>query len=290
MFRHKVAAATLGILMVVPMFASADTTTNAQIQTLLSQIKALQEQVKALIGGNSGGHMWQIGTTTPGTNNGEPCFMPGRRLGLGTQGEDVKGLQEMLKKDPKNGFNGRTTGFFGPHTQQAMKRFHERMGIGTSTDGSVGPRTQDFFKKHCDQREKNDGQDDGMMSHGQVSGTIKTHNSSSITVETTDGKNIVVNFATTTTVHIFTGSSTKPTVGGVSDLLVGKKVIADGRKNADGSINAKHIMVGDILPTMQMMMDHGKGMWADKGKNDHGKMMHNMMSGDDSENENGLGQ
>lgn len=293
MFKHKVIAATLGVLMIVPMFASASTTTDAQsqVQSLLAQIKVLQEQLRSLISTHAGDRTWQTGTTTPGTQAGQPCFMPGRRLGLGTQGDDVKGLQEILKQDKDNEFEGEVTGFFGPRTQRAMMRFHKRMGISSSTDGSVGQRTQDFFKKHCDQSKKDDDKDDGMMnSRGHVSGTIKTNGVSSITVETLEGKSIVVNFTASTTIRIFVGSSTKPTAGAATDLLVGKKIKASGPKNSDGSINAVHITVGDILPMIQMMMDEGKGMEDRKGKNDQGRMMHDMMSDADSNNGNGKGR
>jgi peptidoglycan hydrolase-like protein with peptidoglycan-binding domain len=268
MFKQKIAAGLLGLAMVLPMIASADTTSDAQnqIQTLLSQIKALQEQIRTIIGANPGiAGGGNAGTTTP---NGGPCFMPTRSLGMGAHGDDVKGLQEMLRNDRESGFTGTTSGFFGPQTAKALGRWQHRMGISSSTDGSVGPRTQDFFRKRCGGEGRDGhGMKGGMMMNmpAHITGSITLANGNAITIAGANGQSVVVNITGTTTIKVFNGTSTAPTAGSVSDLIVGKKIAADGPKNADGSITAVHVMVGDTLPMMNMM---GQGK-----DGEHGGMM-----------------
>lgn len=262
MFRQKLAAGVLGLAMMLPMVASADATTDAQnqIQTLLSQIKALQEQIRTIIGTNPGTATggWHNASTTP-SQNGDCGTGNGRGLKLGQRGDDVKNLQEMLRGDSNSGFTGTSTGFFGPMTERALKRFHDRNGMGTTTDNLANS----FMRKHCENRGNDDkGKNGGMMMNmpAHIAGSITTTNGNDITVVNGDGRMVVVHVSATTTIKVFTGTTTAPTVGSLSDLAVGKKVAADGPKNADGSINAVHINVGMMLPPMNMsgmMGGHG---------------------------------
>ena len=192
MFKQKVAAGLLGLAMVIPMIASADTASDAQnqIQTLLSQIKTLQEQIRTIISSNPGAMGGHTGTTTP-QGNGRPCFMPMRGLGMGSHGDDVKGLQEMLRGEEASEFQGQATGFFGPQTAKALGRWQMHNGISSSTSGSMGPRTQDFLKKRCGGEGKDDkGGRGGMMMHmpAHIAGSITTANGNDITVTNGDGK------------------------------------------------------------------------------------------------------
>lgn len=61
----------------------------------------------------------------------------------GQSGEEVKKLQSDLKK---HGFytHPKITGFFGPHTEGALKDYQETRGI--KPDGIYGPRSQDMLK------------------------------------------------------------------------------------------------------------------------------------------------
>ena len=269
MLKQKIAAGVLGLAMVLPMMASADTATDAQnqIQTLLSQIKALQEQIRTIIssnGGMMGGHHDDNSTSTPdGTGNGNgPCFMPMRGFGMGARGEDVKELQKMLRGEEASQFQGEATGFFGPQTAKALGRWQKHHGISSSTVGSMGPRTQDFLKKRCG----GEGKDDkgGMMMHmpAHITGSITAVSGNDITVTNGDGKMVVVHVTASTTIKVWSGTSTAPTAGTLGDLTSGKKIAADGPKNADGSINAVHVMVGTTLPMMNMM---GKGKDDERG-------------------------
>jgi hypothetical protein len=53
--------------------------------------------------------------------------------------EEVKTLQEILATDPDIYPEGLVTGYFGPLTQQAVKRFQKMAGIEQA--GRVGPKT-----------------------------------------------------------------------------------------------------------------------------------------------------
>ena len=175
------------------------------------------------------------------------CVMLNRNLHAGDQGDDVKNLQNILAEDADNEFHAGATGFFGPLTAHAVMKFQMRMGIASSTDGSVGPLTRGFFERTCGKGLDMRGPD---MMQGNVRGTITANNTTNVTIQKEDGASVVANITASTTIKVFIGSSTPPTTGTVADLIVGKKAIADGRKNSDGSIQAIHITVGDILPPM----------------------------------------
>ncbi len=247
---------------IMPLFAFADTSDlQSQIQSLLSQIKALQEQIRTLIASSSGagtGDGWKIGSTTPpswkDTSNNVPpgqigkmtCVTIARNLRVGSHGEDVKNLQQILSQDSESGFQGSATGFFGPLTAQAVMKFQKRMGIASSTDGSVGTLTRGFFERQC-----------GAMP-SIISGTITASGGSTITIQNKENKSVIVNITASTTIKIFSGTSTPPTTGTTSDLVVGKTAVADGPKNADGSIQAVHIAVGMVpMPPMSGPGDLG---------------------------------
>ncbi|MFY9462445.1 MAG: peptidoglycan-binding protein [Candidatus Sungiibacteriota bacterium] len=62
-----------------------------------------------------------------------------RELNPGARGDDVKTLQEFLAKDKSIYPEGLATGYYGPATTNAVKRFQEKYGI--SAVGRVGPAT-----------------------------------------------------------------------------------------------------------------------------------------------------
>jgi len=62
-----------------------------------------------------------------------------KRLQRGMRGEDVITLQEMLATDPEIYPEGLVTGYFGPLTWGAVKRFQKKMGV--EQVGIVGPKT-----------------------------------------------------------------------------------------------------------------------------------------------------
>lgn len=62
-----------------------------------------------------------------------------KELSFGSRGNDVKTLQDFLAKDKKLYPEGLATGYYGPATTRAVKRFQKKYGIPQV--GRVGPAT-----------------------------------------------------------------------------------------------------------------------------------------------------
>ncbi len=155
---YKVSGLILSAALIIPLFASAqtDTSLSGQIQSLMSQITSLEQQLHALVQSTVGSSTlsgWQAAspnapTTLPTTGGGGSvaCPMIARDLSIGAQGADVSQLQSYLIS---NGFlSASSTGFFGPLTAQALAQFQAKMGIASST-GFFGPLTRNFLNGHC---------------------------------------------------------------------------------------------------------------------------------------------
>lgn len=237
--RKKFIAGVLTASMMVPMLAFAQTDTQSQIQSLLSQIRALQEQLRVL-----------IASSTPriidrDENRGQLgkriCLMLSRDLGPGSRGEDVRKLQEWLAEDRENGFNAEATGIFGPMTARAIAKFQMRTGIASSTDGRVGPLTRGFFERACG-KGLSDRDDD--VEKKRIAGEITATSGSTITVKAANGDSKVVNINASTTIKVFTTGTSTPTTGSMSDLTVGKKVVIAGTSSGSGTFTALSVHVG----------------------------------------------
>ncbi|HEX8591415.1 MAG TPA: N-acetylmuramoyl-L-alanine amidase [Candidatus Paceibacterota bacterium] len=97
--------------------------------------------------------------TTPPPSTVQVCPAFSKVLGLmddaAPASEDVKHLQRLLAKDKTIYPEGSVTGFFGPATERAVKRFQEKHGIvssGTAETtgyGAVGPRTAKKLLELC---------------------------------------------------------------------------------------------------------------------------------------------
>ncbi len=130
-------------------------TVQQQIQALMAQIRALQQQIAQLISGaaassTSSATTPPIGFVPPGQVGNAACMTFSRDLGEGSRGEDVTQLQQMLAGDPSLGFSVNPTGYFGQLTSRALARFQEQEGIASSTSGgTVGPLTRGFFERRC---------------------------------------------------------------------------------------------------------------------------------------------
>lgn len=72
-----------------------------------------------------------------------------KRLHVGDKGDDVKTLQQILATDPTIFPEGQVTGFFGPLTAKALRRFQEKAGL--ESVGEVGPRTLELLNKFLSQ-------------------------------------------------------------------------------------------------------------------------------------------
>ncbi|MBI2639430.1 MAG: peptidoglycan-binding protein [Candidatus Sungbacteria bacterium] len=66
---------------------------------------------------------------------------PARDLSQGSSGDDVKEIQELLKKFPDIYPQGLATGFFGLATENAVKKLQEKLGL--EVVGRVGPQTRE---------------------------------------------------------------------------------------------------------------------------------------------------
>ncbi len=270
---RKLIAGAIAASVMLPALASAQSAdVQVQVQTLLGQIQALQLQLKTLMASSTVNMKVRMEDhmMAPGQVGKAACIMLNRNLKVGTQGDDVKKLQEILAEDKENGFNATATGFFGPMTARAMAKFQMRMGIASSTDGVVGPMTRGFFERACG---KGLGGGAGMEeTRGKIRGEITATSGSSITVKGANGESRVVNITASTTIQIFATATSTPTTGSMADLTVGKGVAAAGLANADGSINAVEIKLGMVPPPPMQIMEKIEKIF----KFDHrGKMMDN---------------
>ncbi|MEX0930904.1 MAG: peptidoglycan-binding protein, partial [Candidatus Paceibacterota bacterium] len=110
----------------------------AQISELLELVADLQAQVAGL--------ETEVSNLTELT----------RTLAIGTTGDDVEELQELLAEDPTLYPEGLVTGYFGPLTQRAVERLQERFGI--EQVGVVGPITRQTVNQIFQNRGKGNSQ------------------------------------------------------------------------------------------------------------------------------------
>lgn len=101
------------------------------IETIRAQIEALSTQIEALRQAKR-----EIKQTEKEIKVTLKLI---RQLREGVSGEDVELLQEVLATDPDIYPEGLVTGYFGPLTKNAVKRFQKVAGI--EQVGLVGPKT-----------------------------------------------------------------------------------------------------------------------------------------------------
>lgn len=186
--------------------------------------------------------------TSPDVTKAETkaCVRLLRDLTVGSQGDDVKKLQERLAEEDDADFKIPATGFFGPMTMKAVKKFQEKFGVSPLGTGFVGPMTRHFFDTQCGKEEKSKDVKDEKVSAAVV-GTIVSFDAPTLVIKSNRGDERTVTLTSSTTIKVFTSSSTPATTGDESDLDAGKRVMAEGTKNADGSITAVRVHVG-MLP------------------------------------------
>ncbi|MFY9493395.1 MAG: peptidoglycan-binding protein [Minisyncoccia bacterium] len=145
-----------------------------QILQLLTQIQTLQKEVTEL---KTETGIQASPILAPSTVEGSP-FSPltpisdeeielpefTRSLSLGSRGDDVRKLQEFLARDREIYPEGLATGFYGPRTVEAVKRWQRKHNV--EAVGTVGPKTIAKF------RELGQGVVRDLMEQGTPSGTI----------------------------------------------------------------------------------------------------------------------
>ncbi|TSC86158.1 MAG: muramoyl-pentapeptide carboxypeptidase [Parcubacteria group bacterium Gr01-1014_8] len=152
-----------------------------QIEALLRQIEALQTQ----LGVNpqaqpTGGAPIQSGNVQ--------CPYISRSLKLGSSGDDVARLQRFLALDPSVYPEAQVSGYYGPLTEAAIKRFQCKNKIvcdgspGETGFGVTGPRTAALLALQCPDATANAG---GFMRVSPISGPAPLPVSVDVTVNTT---------------------------------------------------------------------------------------------------------
>lgn len=145
----KALIAGLFVVALTPVLSSAATVEElrAQVTELLNRISQLQGTL-----GTTGTTVTPTGTT--GTQTVQ-CPFISRNLGIGSTGEDVKRLQTFLAIDPAIYPEAQASGYYGPLTEAAVKRFQCKNKIvcdGTPAStgyGVTGPRTAALLALQC---------------------------------------------------------------------------------------------------------------------------------------------
>lgn len=108
----------------------AETTTDtqmAQIKALMAQLEELQKQMNTIKGEVR--NILKSSTITEGTTS-----------------DDVKKIQELLATDETVYPEGKVTGYFGPMTKEALKRFQKRHNL--SETGMVDGDTKEYLESY----------------------------------------------------------------------------------------------------------------------------------------------
>lgn len=244
-FISSVVAASL----LVPVLSQAAPLTGAQLGSVVSLLQSYG------VASSTIGAVTRVLTVESPKPNLPPgqvakalCISLARDLGVGSRGEDVKKLQELLAEDSEVDYRSGPTGFFGPMTAKAMMKFQMKHGIASTTTGIVGPMTRSFFERACGKGLGSGSRGSGdEVKTGEIAGTITAASASTITVRTRQNVSRVVNITASTTIKVYVSSTTPPTTGSMSDLVVGKTVRAEGKVMAGGSLTASHVIVGVVV-------------------------------------------
>ncbi len=155
-----VVGVALGASMLLPVITQAAGLTTDQVNAIVGLLQSFNAdaktvtQVQMVLTNQKPEGGWNTGSTTPG---GMPpgqygkmmCIKLTRDLKVGSQGDDVRKLQDLLAQDPSTGFTASSTGHFGPMTLKAMMKFQMNNAISSQATGAVGPLTRGFFERAC---------------------------------------------------------------------------------------------------------------------------------------------
>jgi hypothetical protein len=256
--------AALGFALALsPAFASAETVSDlqAQIQSLLSQLKGLQTQLHQAKSSSTA-------TTTSHMGNafGKRCIELSRDIRKGHRGDDVREIQKFLREHPESGFTGADTGFFGDMTEKALKRLMKVNGV-VSTSTSTVPR--DLFMRDCVQGMKN-----ALNNANEVRGAVASVSGTTFTVTLIGTTTRTVVTQTNTEIKVFTSATSSGVTGTITDITVGKMVKVEGTPQTDGSLLAREIKVHPAGTMMKMedgsMMKTIKKLFDTRGRRSGG--------------------
>lgn len=138
-FRKLFAVPLLAVLF-LPLFSvsaqNVSTTTPSDTQALIQQLQELVNSLKVQIEELRA----KIETQEKELAVVKSEIQFNTFLSRGSTGDEVRQLQGVLKTDPEIYPEGLVTGFFGPITEAAIKRFQQKHGIESL--GIVGPKTR----------------------------------------------------------------------------------------------------------------------------------------------------
>ena len=132
----------IGFVLVVAMlfaapsvFAQTSTSTAASLQALIESLKAQIAELQA----KAAAQKQATTEVREAAGDVRETLILIRELSQGMEGDDVKLLQSALAADLEIYPEGRITGFFGPLTAKAVRRFQAKNGVAQV--GRVGPQT-----------------------------------------------------------------------------------------------------------------------------------------------------
>ena len=130
--------------------ATATSTVSAQelIESLKQKIEDLQTQIQALAEELESLRQAK-GEVKETVKEIKATLRITRQLSKGMSNEDVTLLQEVLAIDSGIYPEGLITGYFGPLTERAVKRFQKKMGVELA--GRVGPKTMSKINELIEQ-------------------------------------------------------------------------------------------------------------------------------------------
>ena len=115
---------------ITPVHAQTASTTqgsSANLQALLNQIQSLLDQIHSL-------------QDKLASLRGDVRTVLQDNIQQGMSGDDIKKIQELLATDRSIYPEGLVTGYFGPLTREALKRFQHRHGLDETGDVSSSTR------------------------------------------------------------------------------------------------------------------------------------------------------
>jgi len=110
------------------------------LANLKAQREALDDNRASTTKAARDGLKIEIKETRSDINRTERQLRFARSLSRGMSGDDVRDLQELLAQDSSIFSSSFITGFFGPKTEEALRKFQKKFGIDAI--GIFGPKTQ----------------------------------------------------------------------------------------------------------------------------------------------------
>jgi murein L,D-transpeptidase YcbB/YkuD len=140
-----VCASVFAFAFVAPVAKAETTDTTPTIASLMEILQGLLKQVEEL--------QKKLQETRGEIQTVQKEIKSGLREGM--TDEDVKKIQELLASDSTLYPRGLITGYYGPLTNEAVKRFQERHGL--TVTGMVDDETRDYLEEYYSEYKGNRG-------------------------------------------------------------------------------------------------------------------------------------